>query len=81
MADWSDVEGIEGEQLARVRERTPLHDDAEAERAIQAVFAALQHLMKSPRGLEGEAWDVFSVLPKDLKQLWLDARAAAPRGR
>ncbi|MCW5891240.1 MAG: DUF2267 domain-containing protein [bacterium] len=64
------------ELVARVRARVPLHNDAETERAIRAVFGALQHLLRSSRGLEGEAWDVFSVLPKDLKTLWVDARGA-----
>jgi uncharacterized protein (DUF2267 family) len=50
-----------------------LPDDAEAERAVRAVFGALQRLLGSRTGREGEAWDVFSQLPKDLKQLWLDA--------
>jgi uncharacterized protein (DUF2267 family) len=36
-------------------------------------FAALQHLLGSPDGTQGEAWDVFSVLPGDLKRLWLDS--------
>lgn len=64
------------EFVARVRARVPLHDDAESERAVRAVFGTLQHLLKSPHGLEGEAWDVFSVLPKDLKTLWIDARSS-----
>lgn len=67
------------EFVARVRARVPLHNDAETERAIRAVFAALQHVLESPRGLEGEAWDVFSTLPKDLKTLWVDARGGEPR--
>lgn len=62
------------EFVARVRARVPLRDDAEAERAVRAVFAVVQRVLQSPRGLEGEAWDVYSVLPKDLKALWLDAR-------
>jgi uncharacterized protein (DUF2267 family)/CBS domain-containing protein len=65
----------EQEFLGRVRQWAGLPDDAEAERAVRAVFAALQRLLGSPTGREGEAWDVFSVLPKDLKMLWL----AAPR--
>jgi len=48
----------------------------EAERAVVAVFGALQRLLGSPTGQEGEAWDVFSELPKDLKRLWIAAGAA-----
>ncbi len=56
-----------------MRQRAVLPDDAEAERAVKAVFAALQRLLGSRTGLEGEAWDIFSQLPKDLKQLWVEA--------
>jgi uncharacterized protein (DUF2267 family) len=59
------------EFIGRVRRRAVLPDDAEAERAVRAVFGALRTLLGSPSGLAGEAWDVFSVLPKDMKQLWL----------
>ena len=45
-----------------------------AEAAEIAVFHALQEALGSPKGQEGEAWDVFRQLPLDLKQLW---RAAA----
>ena len=61
------------EFIGRIRQSAVLPDDAEAERAVRAVFCGLQHLLGSPRGREGEAWDVFSQLSKDLKQLWLDA--------
>lgn len=61
----------EREFVGRVRQLAALPDDREAERAVRAVFAALQRLLGSPTGMEGEAWDVFSVLPKDLKMLWL----------
>ena len=63
------------EFIGRVRQRAVLPDDDEAERAVRAVFAQLQRLLGSPTGREGEAWDIYSQLPKDLKQLWLDARA------
>lgn len=63
-----------GEFIGRVRRFAGLPDDHEAERAVRAVFAALQALLGSPSGTEGEAWHVFSQLPKDLKPLWLDAR-------
>jgi uncharacterized protein (DUF2267 family) len=59
--------------LGRVREWAVLPDDAEARRAVHAVFAALQHALGSPTGQEGEASHVLSVLPKDLKRLWLEA--------
>jgi uncharacterized protein (DUF2267 family) len=61
------------EFIGRVRQRSGLPDDEESERAVRAVFHALQRLLGSPSGREGEAWDIFSQLPKDLKQLWLDA--------
>jgi uncharacterized protein (DUF2267 family) len=63
----------EQEFVGRVRRFAALPDESEAERAVKAVFGALQHLLGSPTGKEGEAWDVFSVLPKDLKMLWLAA--------
>jgi uncharacterized protein (DUF2267 family) len=65
----------EPEFIGRVRKQAVLPDDAEAERAVRAVFAELQRLLGSATGKEGEAWDVFSVLPKDLKMLWLAAGA------
>jgi uncharacterized protein (DUF2267 family) len=65
------------EFVARVRACAGLTDDAEAERAARAVFRALQLALGSPHGREGEAWDVLSVLPKDLKLLWM----AAAEGR
>ena len=61
------------EFIGRVRQRAVLPDDGEAERAVRAVFAELKRLLGSPSGRTGEAWDVYSQLPKDLKQLWLDA--------
>jgi uncharacterized protein (DUF2267 family) len=66
------------EFLGRIRQHGALTDDAEAARGARAVFAALQQLLGSPSGIEGEAWDVFSQLPKDLKRLWLDAAKAEP---
>lgn len=59
--------------LGRVRQRAALPDDLEAERGTRAVFGALQRLLGSPTGVEGEAWDIFSQLPKDLKLLWLES--------
>lgn len=65
----------EREFVGRVRYLAALPDDREAERAVRAVFAALQKALGSPTGKEGEAWDVLSVLPKDMKMLWLSADA------
>jgi uncharacterized protein (DUF2267 family) len=59
--------------IGEVRRIAVLPDDAESERATLAVFAALQAALGSPTGREGEARDVFSQLPKDLKRLWLAA--------
>jgi uncharacterized protein (DUF2267 family) len=66
------------EFVGRVRQWAGVADDAEAERGVRAVFGVLQQLLGSPEGTKGEAWDVFSQLPRDLKTLWL-AAAAAPR--
>jgi uncharacterized protein (DUF2267 family) len=61
------------EFIGHVRVAADLPDDIEAERAVRAVFATLQHALGSTDGTQGEAWDVFSQLPKGLKQLWLAA--------
>jgi uncharacterized protein (DUF2267 family) len=61
------------EFVGRVQHAAALADDAEAERAVKAVFGELQRLLGSHDGTEGEAWHVFSQLPKDLKRLWLAA--------
>jgi len=63
------------EFIGRVRRRAGLADDAEAERTVRAVFHQLQRALGSVTGKEGESWDIFSQLPKDLKTLWLDASA------
>ncbi len=47
--------------------------ELQASRALTAAFKTLQMLLNSPTGREGEAWDVFSQLPKDLKRVWLGA--------
>lgn len=44
--------------------------EADAPRAVKAVFKVLQKALKSPTGEEGEAWDILSRLPKDLKKVW-----------
>jgi len=63
----------EQEFVGDVRKRAVLPDDREAERTVRAVFGTLQILLGSPTGLEGEAWHVFSQLPKDLKRLWVES--------
>jgi|YelNatPaOPRAMG01_1025707.scaffolds.fasta_scaffold01498_21 uncharacterized protein (DUF2267 family) len=70
------------EFIGEVRRMAGLADDAEAERAVAAVFAALQKLLGSPSGQEGEAWDIMSQLPKDLKKLWMEAgrKSGGPSG-
>lgn len=79
------VHRVTGEQFVwEVRRMAGLADDAEAERAVSAIFAELQKLLGSPTGQEGEAWDVMSQLPKDLKKLWAEAqkqhRTVSPSG-
>jgi uncharacterized protein (DUF2267 family) len=64
--------------IGRVRRWAGRPDDIEARRGVCAVFATLQHALGSPTGREGEAWDVLSVLPKDLKHLWLEAAEHRP---
>jgi uncharacterized protein (DUF2267 family) len=61
------------EFIGRVRQRAVLLGDDEAEQAVRAVFAQLQRLLGSATGTDGEAGDLYSQLPKDLKRLWLDA--------
>jgi uncharacterized protein (DUF2267 family) len=69
------VHRVKGDQFIwEVRRMAGLTDDDEAERAVSAVFAELQKLLGSPTGQEGEAWDVMSQLPKDLKKLWAGAQ-------
>ncbi len=79
------VHRVHGDQFIwEVRRMAGLADDREAERAVSAVFAGLQKSLGSPTGQEGEAWDVMSQLPKDLKKLWADAqrphRTGGPSG-
>ncbi len=66
----------ETEFVARVRYYASLADLNVASRGVRAVFATLQEALGSPSGIEGEAWDIFSQLPKDLKKLWLGAHDA-----
>lgn len=75
-----DVERIHAtEFVARVRYWAALRDDEEAARAVRIVFGELQKLLGSPTGKEGEAWDIFSQLPKDLKTVWLAAAEKTAR--
>ncbi|MGD0289242.1 MAG: DUF2267 domain-containing protein [Candidatus Binataceae bacterium] len=64
------------EFVGEVRKIMGLPSEAEARRAVMSVFATLQKLLGSPDGLEGEAWDVMSQLPKDLKKMWIEAAHA-----
>lgn len=63
----------EAQFIEDVRMIAALPSHVEAERAVVAVFHALQKALGSPSGQEGEAWDVFSQLAMDLKKLWLAA--------
>jgi len=47
--------------------------ETEVPRAVKVVFKVLQKALTSPTGEEGEAWDVLSRLPKDLKKVWTAA--------
>lgn len=53
--------------------------EADVARSVKAVFKTLQRALKSPTGEEGEAWDVMSRLPKDLKKLWTAAARMSDR--
>lgn len=52
-------------------------DEVRADRALRAAFKAIQVHLHSATGQEGEAWNVFSQLPKDLKHLWISAASMA----
>ena len=60
------------EFIGRVRRRAALPDDVEAERSVRTVFRTLRALLGGTSGFQGEAWDVFSQLPKDMKPLWFE---------
>jgi len=68
------------EFVKQVSELAAIPED-EGARAVRAVFRALQALLKSPTGQEGEAWDILSQLPKDLKKVWLAAAKPQPAPR
>lgn len=64
--------------LIEVAELSP----KQASGGLMAVFKVMQMLLNSPTGQEGEAWHIFSQLPKDLKHTWLEAAEmdGAPKG-
>ena len=68
------------EFVGRVRQWAGLPNDGEGERAVKAVFHELQILLGAPHGTEGEAWDILSQLPRDLKTLWLEAANSSAGG-
>jgi uncharacterized protein (DUF2267 family) len=59
--------------LRDVGRMVALDTEAEAERAVVAVFSALQDAFGSPSGTTGTSGHVMSQLPFDLKRLWLAA--------
>ena len=59
--------------LGEVARMAALNTDVEAERAVVAVFGALQDALGSSTGTTGVAGHVTSQLPTDLKRLWLAA--------
>jgi uncharacterized protein (DUF2267 family) len=75
---WGEGEEAEREPIKmnreefceRVRRDAGLPSAPQARWMVLAVFAALKEQI-SP----GEAWDVMSQLPKDLKELWDEAQA------
>lgn len=68
------------EFVRRVADIAGIPED-QASHALTVVFSVLQMLLKSPTGQEGEAWDIFSQLPKDLKKVWLAASKSAQAKR
>ena len=63
----------EAQFLGEVARMAALDTEVEAERAVVAVFGALQDALGSSTGTTGVAGHVLSQLPTDLKQLWLAA--------
>ncbi len=53
-------------------------DESRAKKGLMAAFKALHILLNSPTGQEGEAWHVYSQLPKDLKRMWIAAASMTP---
>ena len=61
--------------LSEVSRMVALDDEVETERAVVAVFGALQDSLGSFTGTTGVAGHVMSQLPSDLKRLWLAAES------
>lgn len=59
--------------LGEVARMVALDNEVEVERAVVAVFGALQDALGSSTGTTRVAGHVMSQLPSDLKRLWLDA--------
>jgi uncharacterized protein (DUF2267 family) len=59
--------------LHDVRRMAAIDTEGEAERAVVAVFSALQDALGSSSGTTGTAGHVMGQLPIDLKRLWLAA--------
>ena len=59
--------------LGEVARMVALDNEVEVERAVVAVFGALQDALESSTGTAGLAGHVMGQLPIDLKRLWLDA--------
>lgn len=53
-------------------------DEMRAKKGLMAAFKAFHILLNSPTGQEGEAWHVYSQLPKDLKRMWIAAASMPP---
>ncbi len=77
---WAELE-VPGREVSRIHKVEFVRavaniagiSEADAPHAVRAVFGTLQALLESSTGQEGEAWDILSQLPKDLKKMWLEA--------
>jgi uncharacterized protein (DUF2267 family) len=67
------VERIHKAEFVRKVSELAEVSEVDAAHAMRVVFRTLQTLLKSPTGQEGEAWDILSQLPKDLKKIWLSS--------
>lgn len=59
--------------LGEVARMAAIENEIETERAVVAVFGALQDALGSVTGTTGAAGHVMGQLPSDLKRLWLSA--------
>lgn len=59
--------------LGEVARMAAIDNEIETERAVVAVFGALQDALGSVTGTTGAAGHVMGQLPSDLKRLWLSA--------